>query len=77
MQRHFSGFVIPIPFVGLDAGYFPTYVVCYIGARILFSKIRHRLPYFRGVHAMLSGGMKPKSNLPERIPFFASWTFGF
>jgi hypothetical protein len=61
MQRHFSGFAIPIPFTGLDAGYFPTYVACYIGARILFSKIRHRLPYFRGVHAMLSGETKIKS----------------
>jgi hypothetical protein len=61
MQRHFSAFVIPIPFVRMDVGYFPTFVVCYIGARVFFSKIRHRLPYFRGVHAMLSGESKIKS----------------
>jgi hypothetical protein len=61
MQRHFSDFVIPVPFVRLDVGYFPTFVVCYIAARIFFGKIRHRLPYFRGVHAMISGETKIKS----------------
>jgi hypothetical protein len=54
MQRHFSGFVIPLPFVGLEVGYFPTFVASYIAARIFFGKIRHRLPYFRGVHTMLT-----------------------
>jgi hypothetical protein len=53
MQRHFSGFEIPLPFVGLNVGYIPTFIVSYIAARIFFGKIRHKLPYFRGVHAML------------------------
>ena len=53
MQRHFIGASIPIPLVGLEVGYFLTFVVAYIAARIFFGKIRHRLPYFRGVHAML------------------------
>ena len=53
MQRHFSDFVIPIPFTGLDVGYVPTFIFSYIAARIFFSKIRHRLPYFRGVRAMI------------------------
>ena len=53
MQRHFSDFVIPIPFTGLDVGYVPTFIFSYIATRIFFSKIRHRLPYFRGVRAMI------------------------
>lgn len=53
MQRHFMDKSIPVPLLGFDAGYFPTFVVAYIAARIFFGKIRHRLPYFRGVHAML------------------------
>lgn len=53
MQHHFSAFVIPMPLLGYDMGYFPTFVIAYIAARIFFGKIRHRLPYFRGVHAML------------------------
>jgi len=50
MQRHFMDASIPIPLVGLDVGYFPTFVVSYIAARIFFGKIRHRLPYFRSIH---------------------------
>jgi len=53
MQRHFMGASIPIPVLGWEVGYFTTFVVSYIAARILFSKIRHRLPYFRGIYQTL------------------------
>ena len=53
LQHHFSAFEIPLPLFGYDVGYFPTFVVLYIAARLFFGKIRHRLPYFRGVADML------------------------
>lgn len=61
MQRHFSDFLIPVPFLGWNVGYVPTFVVSYIAARILFGKVRHKLPYFRGVPSVLSGESKMKS----------------
>jgi hypothetical protein len=54
MQPHFSAVDIPLPFIGLEVGYFTTYLLAYIAARIFFGKIRHRLPYFRDVHLMLA-----------------------
>jgi hypothetical protein len=53
MQHHFLGASIPIPLVGLEVGYFPTFVVAYIAARIFFGKIKHRLPYFRRMQLLL------------------------
>ena len=53
MQRHFSDFEIPVPFFNVTVGYIPTFVVSYIVARVVFGRIRHRLPYFRGVRSML------------------------
>lgn len=52
MQRHFLGASIPVPLVGLEVSYFPTFVVAYIAARIFFGKIKHRLPYFRQIQKL-------------------------
>lgn len=53
MQERFAGITFPLPFTGLMANYVFTFLVCYILARIFFGKIKHRLPYFKGVHKML------------------------
>ncbi len=53
MQQRFAGIGFPIPFTGLAVNYVFTFIICYILARIFFGKIKHRLPYFSGIHQML------------------------
>lgn len=53
MQQRFSGIGFPIPFTGYEVNYVVTFLVCYFLARILFGRIKHKLPYFKGVHEML------------------------
>lgn len=57
MQGRFGDveFLLPhwLPGVGDAVGYAFSFLPMYILVRILFGKIRHRLPYFGRVHAML------------------------
>jgi len=53
MQERFAEISLPLPFVGWGVNYVAFFILCYIPARILFSRIKWRLPYFRGVHEML------------------------
>jgi len=66
MQRHFLGASIPIPLVGLEVSYFPTFVVAYIAARIFFGKIKHRLPYFRQIPKLAYEQTSPEE--AENVP---------
>ncbi len=54
MQQRFAGIPFPIPFTGWTVNYVFIFVLCYILARIFFGRIKHRLPYFKGVHEMLA-----------------------
>ena len=47
----------PLSLLGLETvGYLFTFFPIYIGCRILFKYLRPWLPYFRGVHRMLTAG---------------------
>jgi len=53
MQTRFSEIDLPLPLIGLEINYFFFFVLCYIGARIFFGRIKGRLPYFKGIQQTL------------------------
>jgi len=53
MQERFADIGLPLPLIGLEINYFFFFLLCYIGARIFFSRIKQKLPYFKGVHQSL------------------------
>lgn len=53
MQERFIGIGLPLPWIGWEINYVLFYILCYIPARILFGRMKPRLPYFRSVHQML------------------------
>ena len=59
MQERFIDVPLPIPFTGLEANYVVVFLVCYIGARIFFGRVKRHLPYFKGMHRMLSSYGQP------------------
>lgn len=42
-----------IPGTSLEANYVVSFLVCYIAARILFGRLKNKIPYFRQVKKML------------------------
>ena len=72
MQTRFSQveFLLPYPVASIlpAIGYFPTFLLCYILARILFKNVRRYLPYFRSVQKQLDEADKEKS---ERMMTFS------
>ena len=53
MQDRFSEIGLPLPWLGWEINYVFFFLLCYIPARILFSRVKRWLPYFRGVHETL------------------------
>jgi hypothetical protein len=72
MQTRFSQveFSLPSPLeiIMPAIGYFPTFLLCYILARILFQNVRRYLPYFRSVQKQLDEADQEKS---ERMMTFS------
>lgn len=63
MQSRFAGvafeFAYPVSLIWPSTGYFTTFILCYILARILFRNIRRYLPYFRTVQKTLDFSNRP------------------
>jgi hypothetical protein len=53
MQERFAEIGLPLPWIGWEINYFFFFLLCYILARIFFSRIKRNLPYFRGIHQTL------------------------
>ena len=53
VQRVHLESAIPIPFTPWSANYVVVFILCYIAARLLFGRIKRRLPYFKTQYAML------------------------
>jgi hypothetical protein len=53
MQERFAEIGLPLPWIGWEINYFFFFLMCYILARIFFSRIKRNLPYFRGIHQTL------------------------
>jgi hypothetical protein len=53
MQDRFSEIGLPLPWLGWEINYVFFFLLCYIPARMLFSRVKRWLPYFRGVHETL------------------------
>ncbi|MEW6423957.1 MAG: hypothetical protein AB1523_04315 [Bacillota bacterium] len=62
MQQRFAGIGFPLPFTGYAVNYVVPFLICYILSRMLFGRVKHKLPYFKGVHEMLAAYEK-NSNL--------------
>jgi hypothetical protein len=50
MQERFAEVDLPLPWTGWKINYVFFFLLCYILARILFGRLKPRLPYFKGVH---------------------------
>ncbi|HMK64352.1 MAG TPA: hypothetical protein VK564_01075 [Thermodesulfobacteriota bacterium] len=53
MQGRFADIYLPLPFLGWGLNYLALFLLYYIIARILFSRVKPILPYFRSVHQIL------------------------
>jgi hypothetical protein len=53
MQERFSHISIPLPFLGWGLNYVAFFIVSTILARIIFNRLKPRLPYFRKIHQTL------------------------
>ncbi len=53
MQRYFSETNLPIPFTSSTMNYVVALLVCYIAARMVFGRVKRRLPYFKHHYKML------------------------
>jgi len=66
MQTRFSQVEFPLPYpieiIVPAIGYFPTFLLCYILARILFKSIRRYLPYFSSVQKQLDEADREKTD---------------
>ncbi len=54
MQERFAEIDLPLPWIGWEINYVFFFLLCYVLARILFGRLKRHLPYFKGVHRMLS-----------------------
>jgi hypothetical protein len=54
MQGRFGEIGLPLPWTGWEINYLVFFVLCYIPARTLFSRLRPSLPYFRGIQQILA-----------------------
>ena len=53
MAGRFAEIGLPLPWTAWKLNYMVFFILCYIPARILFSRLKRWLPYFRGVHQLL------------------------
>jgi hypothetical protein len=53
MQHRFADIGLPLPWIGWEINYLFFFLLCYIPARILFARLKRRLPYFKGIHQTL------------------------
>lgn len=53
MQDRFAHIALPLPLLGWGLNYLALFILCYIIARILFNRLKPRLPYFKGIHQTL------------------------
>ena len=60
VQRVHAATLIPIPFTPWAANYVAVFLFCYIGARLLFGRLKRRLPYFKAQYAMLKEYDRPR-----------------
>jgi hypothetical protein len=53
MQGRFREVGLPLPWIDWNINYVLFFLLCYIPARMLFARMKPRLPYFRGIHQTL------------------------
>jgi len=53
MQHQFGTTGVRVPFFPAGVNYVIVFLICFIAARMLFGRLKRRLPYFKGQYAML------------------------
>jgi hypothetical protein len=53
LQARFSEIDIPVPLFGFGVNYVAGFIVCYLAARIIFSRLKRHLPFFRQTLALV------------------------
>jgi hypothetical protein len=53
MQGRFGQIGLPLPWIGWEINYVFFFILCYVPARILFGRLKPRLPYFGTIHRSL------------------------
>ena len=64
MQSRFGQIGLPLPWTGWELNYALFFILCYVPARMLFGRLKPRLPYFRGIHQQLLA--YEQDNAPEK-----------
>jgi hypothetical protein len=59
MAYRFGDLELPIPLTQLSLGYIGMFILLYIPVYILFKRVKHKLPYFRGIKKLLDVYDKP------------------
>jgi len=71
MEYRFAGLEFSIPFTGYSLGYIGVFILLYVPACFAFKKVKHRLPYFRGIKKLLDVYDQPvqaMKNLADLLP---------
>jgi hypothetical protein len=68
MQSRFLDMEFPLPFSDWSLGYIGMFLLLYIPAVILFKRVKHKLPYFRGVKEILDSYQNHSSVLAPANP---------
>ncbi len=59
MQYRFLEMAFPLPFIGFSLGYIGVFILLYIPVYVLFKRVKHKLPYFRGIKKLLDVDDRP------------------
>ncbi|MCL6611515.1 MAG: hypothetical protein K6T66_08250 [Peptococcaceae bacterium] len=59
MQTRFAGISFPLFIKGWTTGYFFTFLVCYLIARVIFAGLKPHLPYFKHAAALAAADKNP------------------
>jgi len=62
LQARFAGLEIPLPLVGWQVGYIPGFLVMYLLSRVIFSRLKRRIPFFKRTLA-LARSLAPEERL--------------
>jgi hypothetical protein len=54
MQKNFSAVSLPVAFTGMKANYVFMFIVCYVSAKMIFKRLKVRMPYFSFVGKLLA-----------------------
>jgi hypothetical protein len=64
MQENWPQVGAPLPGASEAVNYVAAFLVCYVTSRLLFGRVKRRLPYFKGVYRLLDAGEPERKATP-------------